>query len=158
MGAPGATTESIPRSCLINGSSFFVKLRLTSIVERLEKWSHLKQPRLTIGRGGRNVSRNQHRRTRGWNGVLQSAAAGDQKAWDEIVDAYAALVWAVPRRHQLDYQEAAWVDQATWRRLCDRPGEMAPETLAGWLERTAERECTRIIRLSVVGERQAQTA
>jgi DNA-directed RNA polymerase specialized sigma24 family protein len=91
--------------------------------------------------------------------VVASAAAGVQDAWDEIVDAYAGLVWAVPRRHELSRDEAAHVSQLTWMRLSDRIADIAPEALGGWLERTAERECTRVIRLCGVGQaEQAQLA
>jgi hypothetical protein len=91
--------------------------------------------------------------------VVTSAVAGDQAAWDKIVDAYAELVWAVPRRHQLDGQEAACVSKLTWMRLGDRLAEIPPESLDGWLERTAERESTRAVRLALVTqEHEAQTA
>jgi DNA-directed RNA polymerase specialized sigma24 family protein len=80
--------------------------------------------------------------------VVQSAAAGNQAAWDEIVDAYAPLVWAVPRARQLNGQEAAYVSQLTWMRLSDHLGDLPPETLPSWLERTAERECVRVVRLA----------
>jgi hypothetical protein len=82
-------------------------------------------------------------------GVVPAAAAGGQEAWDEIVDAYAGLVWAVPRRYQLSGPEAADVSRLTWMRLSDRLGEIAPEALGSWLERTAERECTRVVRLAL---------
>jgi hypothetical protein len=88
-----------------------------------------------------------------------SAVAGDQTAWDKIVDAYAGLVWAVPRRYRLSGQEAAYVSQLTWMRLSDRLDDMAPEVLPSWLERTAERECSRVARLALIThETEAQTA
>jgi DNA-directed RNA polymerase specialized sigma24 family protein len=91
--------------------------------------------------------------------VVASAAAGTQAAWDQIVDTYAGLVWGVSRRHQLSRDDAVHVSQLTWMRLSDRIGDIAPEALGGWLERTAERECTRVIRLCGAGqEQQAQPA
>jgi DNA-directed RNA polymerase specialized sigma24 family protein len=91
--------------------------------------------------------------------VVSSAAAGVQDAWDQIVDTYAGLVWEVPRRYQLSRQDAVHVSQLTWMRLSDRIADIAPEALAGWLERTAERECTRVMRLCGAGqEQQAQPA
>jgi hypothetical protein len=91
--------------------------------------------------------------------VVDAAAAGVQQAWDEIVDTYASLVWAVPRRHELTRHEAASVSQLTWMRLSDRLADMAPEAIGGWLERTAERECARVVQLSLVGpQEQAQPA
>jgi hypothetical protein len=84
--------------------------------------------------------------------VVLAAAAGVQDAWNEIVDTYAGLVWAVPRRHELSRDEAAHVSQLTWMRLSDRIADVAPEALGSWLERTAERECTRVIRLCGAGQ------
>jgi hypothetical protein len=91
--------------------------------------------------------------------VVAAAAAGAQDAWDQIVDAYAGLVWAVPLRHELDQLEAAHVSQLTWMRLSDRLGDVDSEALGDWLQRTAERECSRVIRLSAVSrETEAQIA
>jgi DNA-directed RNA polymerase specialized sigma24 family protein len=91
--------------------------------------------------------------------IVQSAAAGDQSAWDRIVDAYGPMVWAVPRQCRLSRQEAASVSQLTWMRLSDRLGDLDSETLGDWLQRTAERECSRVIRLSAVSrETEAQIA
>ena len=91
--------------------------------------------------------------------VVASAAAGVQDAWDEIVDTYAGWVWAVPRRHDLSRGDAVHVCQLTWMRLSDRIGDIAPESLGGWLERTAERECLRVVRLCRAGcQEEAQPA
>jgi hypothetical protein len=91
--------------------------------------------------------------------IVQSAAAGDQSAWDRIVDAYASMVWAVPRQCRLNRQEAASVSQLTWMRLSDRLGDLDSETLGDWLQRTAERECSRVMRLSAASrETEAQIA
>jgi hypothetical protein len=85
----------------------------------------------------------------GWD-VIHAAAAGAQDAWDEIVDTYAATVWAVARRHQLDREGAVLVSKLTWLRLVDRLEEMSPETLGSWLQQTVERESTRAVRLLVL--------
>jgi hypothetical protein len=91
--------------------------------------------------------------------IVESAAAGDQRAWDRIVDAYAPMVWAVPRQSRLNRQEAISVSQLTWMRLSDRLGDLDPDALGDWLQRTAERECLRVIRLGEASrETQAQIA
>jgi hypothetical protein len=84
--------------------------------------------------------------------VIQAAAAGVQDAWEDIVDAYGASVWSVARR-QLTVEEAAQVSQLTWLRLADRLQYMSPGVIGSWLEDTAERESTRLARLSVLEER-----
>ena len=44
-------------------------------------------------------------------------------------------------------------------RLSDRLGDLDSETLGDWLQRTAERECSRVIRLAEVSrESEAQIA
>ena len=83
--------------------------------------------------------------------VTRSAPVADQEAWDEIVDAYARSVWAVARREQLTQQEATYVSQVTWLRLADRLGDLSPEAIGSWLERTAQRESTRVARLGRTG-------
>jgi hypothetical protein len=91
--------------------------------------------------------------------VIQSAAAGVQDAWDEIVDAYAATVWAVVRRQQLTHQGAVNVSRLTWLRLADRLDEMSPEMMGSWLEQTAEQESIRVARLLMLEEQdEAQPA
>jgi hypothetical protein len=79
--------------------------------------------------------------------VMQAAAAGVQDAWDKIVDAYAASVWAVARRRQLSREGAVYVSQLTWLRLADQLDNMSPDAVGIWLERTAERESTRVAQL-----------
>jgi RNA polymerase sigma factor (sigma-70 family) len=80
--------------------------------------------------------------------LIRAAAAGDQAAWDAIVDRYAGLVWATTRAHRLSRHEAADVAQTTWLRLVENLDRIRePERLAGWLATTARRECLRHIRL-----------
>jgi DNA-directed RNA polymerase specialized sigma24 family protein len=80
--------------------------------------------------------------------LLASAATGDQAAWDELVDRYGELVWAVARSHGLDPDEAAEVCQVSWLRLAQRldapPG---PGGILAWLAATAGRESVRAHRL-----------
>jgi RNA polymerase sigma factor (sigma-70 family) len=77
--------------------------------------------------------------------LVGRAASGDQAAWGELVDRYAALVWAVARRRGLDPQDAADVSQVVWLRLVQRLGTLRqPERLGGWLATTAVRESLRV--------------
>lgn len=52
--------------------------------------------------------------------LVQRARDGEQVAWDEIVDRYAALVWAVCRRHGLSGADAEDVGSCVWLRLVER--------------------------------------
>lgn len=78
--------------------------------------------------------------------LLHAAGAGDQDAWNELVDRYARLVWSVARSFGLDDATAADVSQTVWLRLvehCDRIRE--PDRLVGWLATTTRREALRVI-------------
>ncbi len=79
--------------------------------------------------------------------LLESAAAGDQRAWDSIVDKYSGLVWSVARGFRLNSADAADVHQATWLRLVEQLGSIRdPERLGAWLATTARREALGLLR------------
>lgn len=79
--------------------------------------------------------------------LLRAAAGGDQKAWDALVNRYAALVWAVARGFRLGTADAADVSQATWLRLVERLDQIRdPEALGAWLATTARREALTLLR------------
>jgi hypothetical protein len=48
------------------------------------------------------------------SGLVARASAGDQGAWDQFVERYGGLVWAVARAHGLDREDASEVSQVTW--------------------------------------------
>ena len=79
--------------------------------------------------------------------LLKAAAAGDQDAWNRIVDDYQRLVWSVARGFRLSVADAADVSQTTWLRLVENLDKIHdPDHLAGWLATTARRESLRLIR------------
>lgn len=81
--------------------------------------------------------------------LFRRAEAGDQSAWNAIVDQYTRLLWSVARAHRLGDADAADVVQTTWLRLVEHFGRIEdPECLPGWLATTARRECLRILRLA----------
>lgn len=81
--------------------------------------------------------------------LLARADAGDQAAWNSIVDRYTNLLWSVGRAHRLDAADAGDVVQTTWLRLVENLGRIQdPERLPGWLVTTARRECLRVLRRS----------
>jgi RNA polymerase sigma factor (sigma-70 family) len=80
--------------------------------------------------------------------LVRDAAVGDQRAWDQLVERYSRLVWAVVRGHRLGQADAADVWQTTWLRLVEHLGRLRnPDQLAGWLSTTARNECLRVVRL-----------
>lgn len=83
--------------------------------------------------------------------LVRRAAAGDQRAWDELVDGYAGLVWAVARLRGLSASDAADVSQVTWLRLVEHIGRLRdPERLAAWLATTVRRESGRLARAAAL--------
>jgi len=47
--------------------------------------------------------------------LVARAAAGDQGAWNGLVERYAPLVWAICNRHRLSSQDIEDVGQTVWR-------------------------------------------
>lgn len=81
--------------------------------------------------------------------LLRAAAAGDQQAWESIVDRYANLVWSVARSFQLGQSDAADVSQATWLRLVEHVDAVREaDKLGSWLATTARREAIALLRKS----------
>jgi RNA polymerase sigma factor (sigma-70 family) len=79
--------------------------------------------------------------------LLRQAAAGDQFAWNAIVDRFSGLVWATARAHRLSRDDAADVAQTTWLRLVENLDRIRdPERLGAWLATTARHESLRLIR------------
>lgn len=79
--------------------------------------------------------------------LVGAAAAGDQRAWDALVDRFGNLVWAVARGHRLSDADAGDVVQTTWLRLVENLGRIHdPERVGAWLATTARRESLRTIR------------
>jgi RNA polymerase sigma factor (sigma-70 family) len=79
--------------------------------------------------------------------LVRSAAAGDHRGWDALVDEFGGMMWAVARAHCLSDADAADVSQATWLRLLEHLDDLhEPACVGGWLATTARRECLRILR------------
>jgi RNA polymerase sigma factor (sigma-70 family) len=79
--------------------------------------------------------------------LVSRAAAGDQEAWDQIVDRYAPLVHAICQRYRLADHDIEEVGQRVWLLLVERIGMLRdPAALPGWLATTTSRECLRVLR------------
>ena len=79
--------------------------------------------------------------------LVSRAADGDQCAWDQLVERYSGLLWAVARAHRLSSAEAADVLQTSWLRLVEHLAEIRnPDGVGAWLATTARRECLRALR------------
>src|SRR5882762_11580679 len=74
------------------------------------------------------------------------AAAGDQRAWDEIVERYAPMVWSIGTRFRLSDRDREDVAQNVWLLLTEQLGKLSePAALPAWLAVTTRRECLRVV-------------
>jgi RNA polymerase sigma factor (sigma-70 family) len=81
--------------------------------------------------------------------LLAQAGAGDERAWNALVDQHSRLLWSVARSYRLDQADASDVVQTTWLRLLEHLDRIEdPTRLVGWLVTTARRECLRVLRRS----------
>ena len=79
--------------------------------------------------------------------LLTRAQAGDQQAWDALVDRYAPLVWSICRRYRLADADADDVGRTVWLRLADQLNTIGdPATLPTWLATATVRESARASR------------
>jgi len=82
-------------------------------------------------------------------GWVQAAAAGDARAWEQLVDRYDRLLWSICRGYRMSDDDAADATQLTWLRLLENLGRIRnPQRLAGWLATTCRRECLASLRRS----------
>jgi RNA polymerase sigma factor (sigma-70 family) len=80
-------------------------------------------------------------------GVVHRAAAGDQQAWNQLVDRFSKLLWSITSGYRLSQADAADVLQTTWLRLLEHLDSVRdPERLGSWLATTTRRECLRTLR------------
>jgi RNA polymerase sigma factor (sigma-70 family) len=81
--------------------------------------------------------------------LVARAAASDERAWNELVDRYAPLVWSICVRYQLGGADIEDVGQTVWLGLVEQLGSQKlrePAALPGWLATTTQRECLRVLR------------
>ena len=79
--------------------------------------------------------------------LVARAAAGHQGAWNDLVERYAPLVWAICNRHRLRSHDVEDVGQTVWLRLVEQLGNLRePAALPGWIATTTQRECLRVLR------------
>lgn len=80
--------------------------------------------------------------------LLTRAVAGNQGAWNDLVDRFGQMVWSVARSFRLDDATAKDVAQTVWMKLIENAAKIEdPERLPGWLATTARREAIRVSKL-----------
>ena len=77
--------------------------------------------------------------------MVTRARNDDKKAWDEIVERYAPLIWSICRKYRLGDADAEDVGQVVWLHLVDNLADLRdPAALPGWLATTTRRQCIRV--------------
>lgn len=81
------------------------------------------------------------------NNCLESARAGDDRAWRQLVDGHSGLVWSIIRGFRFDYDTSHDVFQTVWLRLAENLDRIRePDRLASWLGQTTRNQCVGITR------------
>jgi len=81
--------------------------------------------------------------------LVTRAGAGDDGAWNEIVERYIPLVWKICLRYQLNAADIEDVGATVWLGLFEQLGKLRePAALPGWLATTTQRECLRVLKES----------
>jgi len=82
--------------------------------------------------------------------LVARAAGSDERAWYELVDRYAPLVWSICARYQLSGADIEDVGQTVWLGLVEQLSNeklREPAALPGWLATTTQHECLRVLRV-----------
>ena len=81
--------------------------------------------------------------------LISAAQAGEEDAWERLVDRYVPLVMSVLRGFRLCAADAEDVAQVVWLRLVEHLAELRePRALPMWLITTTRNECLRVVRLN----------
>lgn len=78
--------------------------------------------------------------------LVERAAAGDERAWQLLINRFDATIRALARRHGLNTYDCDEVAQRTWLALHRHVGTLGTHpAIGGWLLLTARRECLRVL-------------
>lgn len=71
--------------------------------------------------------------------LVRRCVRGDQAGWDELVNRYQRLIFAIPRRAGLSEEQAADVFQEVFLTLFEKIGEIEqPDRIRSWIVTTAK--------------------
>jgi RNA polymerase sigma factor (sigma-70 family) len=86
-------------------------------------------------------------RTTSDEALLAACLRGEQLAWNELIDRYAALMYSIPLKYGLGEADAADVFQSVCVTLLEKLGSIrAPRGLAAWIITTTSRQCLAVAR------------
>jgi RNA polymerase sigma factor (sigma-70 family) len=81
--------------------------------------------------------------------LVARVGAGDQGAWNDLIERYSPLVWSICLRYRLGRDDIDDVGQSVWMLLIERISTLRePAALPGWLATTTKHECLRVLRVT----------
>lgn len=81
--------------------------------------------------------------------VFQAATAGDEQAWNEMVERLSPAIWSVCSSFGFGSSESEDLAQTVWLRLVDKWSSIAePRAVPGWIQTTARNEAIAMARRS----------
>jgi RNA polymerase sigma factor (sigma-70 family) len=79
--------------------------------------------------------------------LVESAASGDQQAWESLVNRFVPLVRHVTHRYRLSHNDFHDVNQIVWLRLLENIERIRePRALPGWIVATTRNEALRVLK------------
>ncbi|MEN3358955.1 MAG: hypothetical protein V7637_2937 [Mycobacteriales bacterium] len=79
--------------------------------------------------------------------LVSAACAGDEAAWQDLVDRYVPLVRSILMGFRLSAADAEDVSQMVWLRLVEHLDDLRqPRALPSWLATTTRNECYRLVK------------
>lgn len=79
--------------------------------------------------------------------IIKACRAGDESAWNDLVDRYQRLIFAIPRRAGLSEAQASDVLQEVFLTLFEKLGEIRePDRIRSWIVTTAKFKTWGIVR------------
>lgn len=78
--------------------------------------------------------------------LLQACRAGDEAAWNRLLDKYERLVYSIPLNYGLSVEDADDITQLVFTALIQRLEDLSDDSnLAGWLTVVARRHTWRVL-------------
>jgi RNA polymerase sigma factor (sigma-70 family) len=79
--------------------------------------------------------------------LVRAAAAGDERAWAQLVARFDGLVWSIAPSFRFGQADAGDIVQTTWLRLVEHLDRVQqPDRVGAWLATTARHECLALLR------------
>ncbi len=79
--------------------------------------------------------------------LVEECLLGSEEAWSELIDKYKNLIFSIPIKYGLSYDDAAEIFQSvSFALLRDLAGLREPQALPAWLIKMTARKCVRLKR------------